>query len=133
MFSFIYYQCYRKTRRGTKRPTRKHFDKDDCGFSNCKCVIAEKLVLPYLSEKGNQSVRRVRVRLGSILSNHMLLENDGKRSANCEDTTKRTSLYGCAQCMQAFHVNCFTLYHFRDALNSHRPVLVRLKKDEKIR
>ena len=29
VFSFLYYQCYRKTRRGTKRPTGKHFDKDD--------------------------------------------------------------------------------------------------------
>ena len=119
--------------------------KSSCEFREFKQVIAEKLVLPYLNEKRNQKVQRARsnreidegeVRLGSILSNHMLLESDGKRSANCylctimaKDTTKRTSIYGCVQCKQAFHVNCFTLYHFRDALNCHRPALVRLIRE----
>ena len=127
---------------------RKTIDpQSSCDYREFKRFIAEQLVIPYLNEKKNQSVRRARstgdndegegeVSLGSILSNHMLLENDGKRSANCylcslmtKDTTKRTSIYGCVQCKQAFHVNCFTLYHFRDALNCHRPVLVRLMRE----
>jgi hypothetical protein len=116
-----------------------------CDFREFKQVIAEKLVFPYLNEKKNLSVRRAQnnrgndegeVRIGSILSNHMLLENEGKKSANCylcsimkKDTTKRTSIYSCVQCKQAFNVNCFTLYHFRNALNCHRPVLVRLIRE----
>jgi hypothetical protein len=36
------------------------------------------------------------------------------------------NMFLCVQCKQAFHVKCFTLYHFHDALNSHHAALVRL-------
>ena len=75
--------------------------------------------------------------VGSIVSPHMLLENQGKKSAICylcslmvDDGKERTSIFGCSECKRGFHVNCFALYHFEHALaQSNRPILQKLIRE----
>jgi hypothetical protein len=68
--------------------------------------------------------------LGDIRSSHKILENVNRKSTQyylCnimnEDSKEKTSIYSCIQCRKGFHVNCFTLYHSREALKVHRPLV----------
>lgn len=103
-----------------------------------KRVVAQQLVDDYLQDRENSRKRRATAELpqtamGTISSNHILLENLDRKSARCylcnimaNDEKSRTSIYGCAECKRAFHVNCFAFYHFENALQEHRPILVRM-------
>ena len=76
------------------------WDECVCVYSYYKQEEKENSKYPNIPKSGNNNEDEVRI--GSILSNHMLLENVGKRSSNC---------YLC---------------HFGDASNSHCSALVRL-------
>ena len=103
-----------------------------------KRVVAQQLVDDYLQDRENSRKRRATAELhqtamGTISSNHILLENLDRKSARCylcnimtNDGKSRTSIYGCAECKRAFHVNCFAFYHFENALQEHRPILVKM-------
>ena len=61
--------------------------------------------------------------------------NVGKADILCylcniiDDSKWRYTIYGYVQCRRGFHVNCFSMYHFQNALNEHKPVLWKLIKD----
>ena len=72
--------------------------------------------------------------VGSVRSNHILLENQNKKRARCylcrlmcDDGVERKTMYGCSQCGKAFHVNCFAFYHHVNALGDNkRPILQKI-------
>lgn len=69
----------------------------------------------------------------------MLLENKGKKYANCflcmlrwkiDSETKEKwipklrTIYGCTECKKGFHVNCFSAYHHEGALKGDTKALM---------
>ena len=69
------------------------------------------------------------------MSSHILLQNKDKADILCyicnilDASKRRFTIYGCAKCGKGFHVNCFSMYHFQNALSEHKPVLQKLIKD----
>lgn len=72
-------------------------------------------------------------------TNHMSLENKGKKDANCflcmlrwkiDSETKEKwipklrTIYGCTECKKGFHVNCFSAYHHEGALKGDTKALM---------
>merc|ERR1712071_22961 len=106
-----------------------------------KTIVAQMLVQEHLrmrnKKRTTSSKPQTEEPIGCIVSRHVLLENQGKKSASCYlcsmmvgDGKERTSIYGCSQCKRAFHVNCFAFYHFEHALtDSKRPILQRLIRE----
>jgi len=73
--------------------------------------------------------------LGGINEQHMLLKNVGrKKNANKPQDVPcylcklcnmyKTTIYGCPTCQLAFHVECFTAFHYKDALKGNVKALV---------
>lgn len=115
-------------------------------YREFKWGISEKLVEAHLlsrnrrprredGENSGHSTGPGIERMGDIMLNHMLLENVNKTGVVCylchvlDNSKRRSTIYGCAQCGKGFHVNCFTMYHFQNALIEHKPVLRRLIMD----
>jgi hypothetical protein len=71
----------------------------------------------------------------------MLLENLPKKKTNkpadidcylCKQMGKKLRILSCSACRRGLHVNCFTAYHNRWALNScHNALLAVVLKTEK--
>lgn len=61
---------------------------------------------------------------------HFLFESEGGRHSQCylckhlrTDGKRSSSIYSCSACQHAFHVNCFTMYHYYDKLRQDKPEL----------
>ena len=76
------------------------------------------------SEPQEEPAASIEMQSGTILSDHVLLQNLNKKRTQCylclilsdNGQCVSESMYGCMQCKKAYHVNCFALYHYRDAL-----------------
>ena len=79
--------------------------------------------------------------LGNIEGgNHMLLRNKPRKAEGGPHTQdaacylcklrgfKSKSIYGCVACQVGFHPECFTAYHYKDALKGNTKVLVDMLK-----
>ena len=96
-------------------------------------IVAQNLVKDYMTMKEDNKRKKSldKETVGSVRSNHILLENQNKKWARCylcrimcDDAVERKTIYGCSQCEKAFHVNCFAFYHHENALvDSKRPIL----------
>ena len=107
--------------------------------------ICEQLVLPHRDQR-NKRKREVHapfvspvvpspsLTIGCIECPHALVKNRiGSKSRrtelNCHlcmilHNKKKKTLYGCTGCHKGFHVECFTAYHFRYALDGNVLALV---------
>lgn len=66
----------------------------------------------------------------SLQADHFLFESEGGRHSQCylckhlrTDGKRSSSIYSCSACQHAFHVNCFTMYHYYDKLRQDKPEL----------
>jgi len=90
--------------------------------------LAHRLTLP-------PTARLIVDTLGGINEQHMLVKNVGrKKNANKPQDVPcylcklrnmyKTTIYGCPTCQLAFHVECFTAFHYKDALKGNVKALV---------
>jgi hypothetical protein len=102
-----------------------------------ECIQSKKRKEPSIEDSDENKIKNDDMEgLGEILSSHKILENVNRKSMLCylcnimtEDSKEKTSIYSCIQCCKGFHVNCFTLYHSREALKVHRPLLRTIIQD----
>jgi hypothetical protein len=86
--------------------------------------------------------RGINETLGGISKIHMLLQNKGKKKNNssaqddpCHLCKLRgfisKTIYGCPQYKVGFHVECFTAFHYKDALKGNiRTLMDMIKSSE---
>src|SRR5687767_6064137 len=74
--------------------------------------------------------------IGCINTNHMLVPNKKRQSGRIADikcylclvvkSKRRKTTYSCTGCMKGFHVNCFSAFHFQNALQGNSKNLVNI-------
>ena len=119
-----------------------------------KRKICEQLVKPYRHEKNKQKreesmtyvspvVPSLSDSVGIIECPHALVKNElgplGRRTEYCcylcnilHNKQKKT-IYGCTGCNKGFHVECFTAFHFRYALDGQTQALVEMAVNTELR
>lgn len=120
-----------------------------------KHSIAQALVLPEMTNRMRRknnpvqplpnlqpTARNIHETLGRIEEGHMLVRNLGKnknpkfsQDSPCYLCKLRgfisKTIYGCPGCQSSFHVECFTAFHYKDALKGNmRAVIDMLKASE---
>ena len=106
-------------------------------FREFKRCIVENLVMPFLQirtqkqcgpKKFSSDAEMINANLGADDSFHYITTNKNGTALQCylcrivSGETYR-STYGCSACQKAFHVNCYTAFHFRNALKGNNVVL----------